>query len=544
MTSTSIVILQARTNSSRLPGKVLLPIAGLPLVVLAAKRAGNKGRNVIVATSQEASDDGLFEVVHSYGFKCIRGSLENTLQRFIKALEGYSSDTLVFRLTADNVFPDGDLLDEIEDDFIKRNLDYLCCNGHKSGLPYGVSVELMRAGKLREAALLTNDIYDQEHVTPYIRRHYGEAYFEKYKWLEKGDYRCTVDTLSDYIALQQVFSGLQNPVDASTFELINRLNLNKSLTQSALVTKKLVLGTAQLGMKYGIVNEVGKLDKESAKCIINLALNNGVVSIDTAREYGESEKVIGETLKDRRLMDAKVITKLSSLRDCPLNAEPSVVCAFVDSSIYQSCFDLKRQKLDAVLLHRASHLVDWNGKVWQRLLDYKIKGIIKELGVSVQSPEELKLAISFGDVTHIQMPFNVLDWRWDHLISSIMKVKERRQLTIHVRSALLQGLLTTSIREHWKKANFKNEALVIEWLINQTKVTESNSISAFCLRYLKSHDWIDGVVIGVETKEQLIDNLNTFSNTQLTKQQIAEIKKSRPKVESDALNPARWKGGV
>jgi spore coat polysaccharide biosynthesis protein SpsF (cytidylyltransferase family) len=114
----ALVIIQARTNSSRLPGKVLLPIAGLPLVVLAARRAANAGANVIVATSDEPSDDVLAKVLADAGIQCFRGSLENTLDRMVGALAGYDDDILVFRLTADNVFPDGTLLKEMEEDFL------------------------------------------------------------------------------------------------------------------------------------------------------------------------------------------------------------------------------------------------------------------------------------------------------------------------------------------------------------------------------------------------------------------------------------------
>jgi spore coat polysaccharide biosynthesis protein SpsF (cytidylyltransferase family) len=125
----SVVVLQARTNSSRLPGKVLLPINGVPIVVLAAKRAATTGRDVVVATSNESSDNVLADLLIRHGLACYRGSLENTLERLVDALSGYGGDTMVFRLTADNVFPDGKLLDEIEYDFIRRELNYVCCNG-------------------------------------------------------------------------------------------------------------------------------------------------------------------------------------------------------------------------------------------------------------------------------------------------------------------------------------------------------------------------------------------------------------------------------
>ena len=97
---TSIVIIQARSSSSRLPGKALLHFRGFPLVVLAAKRAASTGRTVLLATSNHLSDDALATVAARYGIACHRGPLDNVLGRFTQALQGYSDDTSVIRLTA------------------------------------------------------------------------------------------------------------------------------------------------------------------------------------------------------------------------------------------------------------------------------------------------------------------------------------------------------------------------------------------------------------------------------------------------------------
>lgn len=169
----SVVVLQARTNSSRLPGKVLLPIKGEPLAVLAAKRAANTGRQVIVATSTEWSDDGLAALLKGQGLGCFRGSLDDVLGRVVSALAEYDDQTIVFRLTADNIFPDGNLLDVMEADFLARGLDYLCSNGEPSGLPYGMSAEVTRLAHLREASLEASVDFDREHVTPYVIRKFG-----------------------------------------------------------------------------------------------------------------------------------------------------------------------------------------------------------------------------------------------------------------------------------------------------------------------------------------------------------------------------------
>jgi spore coat polysaccharide biosynthesis protein SpsF (cytidylyltransferase family)/aryl-alcohol dehydrogenase-like predicted oxidoreductase len=537
---TSIAILQARTNSTRLPGKVLLPVGGLPLAVLAAKRAGNTGRKVIVATSDGASDDALSKLVLSHGIQCVRGSLENTLQRFVHALEGYPADTLVFRLTADNVFPDGMLLDAMERVYTENGLDYLCCNGARSGLPYGMSAELMRAGHLREAAATTSDAFDQEHVTPYVRRLYGEAYFEKYKHLAKGHYRCTVDCLDDYLAIQQVFSVVADAVQAPALDLIERLDSTTYRPLQSQLVEKLVLGTAQLGSDYGIANQQGKPDQHASESLIKIAIANGVSSIDTARVYGNSEEVIGHALKSGWSGRAQVITKLSPLLDCPRGASRSVVKAFVDASVYQSCAALQVQKLDTLLLHRASHLQDWAGGVWHRLQEHQSNGLIKTLGVSVQTPDELEMALANSDVGHIQMPLNVLDWRWDKLVPYIEAAKTERRLTINVRSALLQGLLTSSSPEHWRKARVNQAELVIEWLAVNARRLGCDSIADFCLRYVRSLNWVDGVVLGMETMEQLVQNTGSFSRKGLSAQAVRDLNFSRPKLDENSLNPANW----
>lgn len=219
-----IAVIQARTTSSRLPGKVLLPLSGLPVAVLAAKRAANTGRPVIVATSTANSDDALASYVGSAGIQCFRGSLDDPLDRVVSALTEFGDRTVVFRLTADNVFPDGALLDEMETEFLDRKLDYLACNGEPSGLPFGVSAEVTWLGHLREAARKSTIAYDREHVTPYVIRKFGQRLsFEKYRALNKGHLRSTIDFLEDYLLVQRVFAEVADPVQVSVLELTERL---------------------------------------------------------------------------------------------------------------------------------------------------------------------------------------------------------------------------------------------------------------------------------------------------------------------------------
>jgi len=536
-----IAVLQARTNSSRLPGKALLPIKGMPLAVLAAKRAANTGRDIIIATSLEPSDDGLVALIQSYGLKCFRGSLENTLDRVVNALSAYNDQTIVFRLTADNVFPDGALLDEVEQEFLDNELEYLCCNGEHSGLPYGMSVEVTRLVHLREAAANSICAFDQEHVTPYVIRKFGATYFQKYKGLKKGHFRCTIDCLDDYLGIQMVFSDVDDLVHEPSFALVNRLEKAPFQPMANAPVPKLVLGAAQLGGNYGIANTTGQPNKKQCQDLIKTAIANGVVYLDTAHAYGNSEAMIGQSLEGGWAGRAKIITKLSPLQDCQKDASISTLHAFVDASIYKSCSALRVQKIDVLMLHRVSHLFDWSGSVWNRLLELQSLGVISELGASVQNPTELSEVLSVPEINYIQLPFNLLDWRWDSIIPEILATKASRKLIIHVRSALLQGLLPSMDKEHWLRANVEQAFSVREWLLDQVITCQRANIADLCLSYINALAWVDGIAIGMDNMSQLIENINCLNLSPLSADQVESIQNTRPKLGEATLNPALWR---
>lgn len=536
----SIAVLQARTNSSRLPAKVLLPMGGLPLVVLAAKRAGNTGKNILVATSHESSDDSLAEIVKQHGLELFRGNLNNTLERFVEALAVYSDDTVVFRLTADNVFPDGALLDEMETDFRRRGLDYLCI-GDESGLPYGMSVEVMWLRGLREAFRNATTSYEREHVTPYLIKRFGRSQFTKYASFKKGLYRCTVDHIDDYLSLQKLFLGIDEPVEVSGIQLVQRLASN-DLVVSAGAASKLIVGGAQIGLEYGIANTTGRPSIEVTEDLIKTAVANGVTTIDTARAYGTSEDILGKVL-GAWASHVEVVTKLDPLDSCSVDATPCVVNAFVDASIYESCVRLKKSKLPILMLHRADHVYGWRGSVWQRLLTLQQDGRIERLGCSVQSPQELIRVINEPDIKVVQFPFHILDYRWSDSLELLCKAKKERELTVHVRSVFLQGLLLRDDAELWLRANCSDHQSVFIFLNECAQRWHRKSVADLCLAYVRSQTWIDGIIIGMDNKEQLLNNLMLFDTQLLSSESLKCIDMSRPLLSSETLNPANWSRG-
>ena len=538
---TTTILLQARTNSSRLPGKVLLPVEGVPLVVLSALRAGNTGHHIIVVTSSEPSDDALCTVLDRWNIDYFRGELENTLKRFVDALETVPDQQEVVRLTGDNVVPDGAFIDDLLADFRERDLEYLCCVGEESGLPYGVSAEVTRAGHLRDAHRQAETAFDREHVTPKVIERFGRTLFERYGYFAMSQYRCTVDTLDDYLRLCRVFKGLDKPQQVPLDLLLDRL---KQVSSEVVVPKpadRMVLGTAQFGLMYGIANTNGQPTQDQVTILVQTAIANGVQYLDTARAYGDSEQVLGKALSGGWDSRATIITKMSPLDDCPADASETVVRAYVEQSIYKSCYALRVKSLDVLMLHRAEHLTAWQGFAWKSLCSLKKQGVITRLGVSVQTPQEALAVLDFETVEFIQLPFNILDYRWDAVIEKILQVREDRTLVIHVRSALLQGLLTTTKKDLWQRACCSNAAEVIAWLDRKAESYTNGNVVNLSLQYVCSQQWIDGVVIGVETREQLIDNLVTLSSGIWADCVLRTITLDRPRVPAETLNPAEWK---
>lgn len=535
----SIIVLQARTSSSRLPAKVLLPITEYPVVILAALRATNTGRKIIVATSDDQSDDFLETVLCKYNLPLFRGSLLNVLGRIVNALHNYSDDTIVCRLTSDNVIPDGEFLDRMEDFFVTHQLRYLTSTGSESGLPYGISAEFIYLSDLRQRFAESSDIFELEHVTPCLATKYGKTVFPELSSVGKSHYRATIDNFDDYHAIQTLFKNVRDPVNESLSSLLKKLECIPYQPVISCPASKLVLGTAQLGTNYGINNETGRPDEKQASEIIRQTISNGVTWIDTARAYGNSEFVIGNALKQGWWQRAKVVTKLSPLSSCPESASKDVLQNFVDASIYRSCTELRTNTLHTLLLHRATHLKMWDGYVWEYLKSLKTSGVIQNLGVSVQTPAELRESLEDPAVSHVQLPFNLLDYRWDECIPLISAARSKNGLVVHSRSTFLQGLLLSNKKAHWERAGCNSFVEIIDWLRSVCTNESFSDIADLCLSYCLSRPWIDGVIIGVETLEQLHQNLK-ISQSDRDAVCWETLISSRPKVNKSTLNPSNW----
>jgi aryl-alcohol dehydrogenase-like predicted oxidoreductase len=300
---------------------------------------------------------------------------------------------------------------------------------------------------------------------------------------------------------------------------------------------ELVLGSVQLGLAYGAANRTGKPSRKAALKLVRRAAESGITKFDTARAYGDSEERLGEALDRRKAV--RTITKLSPLADLSPGATRDAVRAAVDASVTQSLFYLRRDRIDCLLLHRAAHMTAFGGAVWERLIEMLEDGTVLALGVSVQSPEEALEALSRADVRHIQLPFNLLDWRWRES-GVIDDLLEHPTVTIHARSVFLQGILAAHDASVWPAVEDVEAQAILAELAGIATDFGRESVADLCLAFARGQDWIDGVVVGMETEAQLDDNLRLFVRPPLSAEDCDAIARRLPRVPSQLLNPALW----
>lgn len=544
----TVVILQARTTSSRFPGKALRPVAGYPSAVLSALRAGNLGREVVAATSTDPADDILAEAFRAHGMRVVRGPLDDVLARYYMAAADLPDDSIVIRLTGDNVIPDGSFVQELASAFTSQRVEYLGGNLLQSRLPYGLGGEAFSASVLRRAHANATSPHDREHVCPWMSRNCRSGIFNS-ALIEGKDYshlRCTIDDEEDYQRILRLFDGVENPLDAGWYELMQKL---ASLpgepsfhvprrSVGGQICSELTLGTAQLGMEYGIVNRSGKPSMHDAIAIVRRAIAHGVTSLDTARSYGDAEQVLGDALAGAWRSRVEVVTKLDSLQLIPPRADAGAVRAAVDESVEASCRALGTKRLDILLLHRWRHHDAWGGVAWRRLLELREEGRIGSLGASVYEPAEAIEALQDCAVRYLQVPMNALDRRWK-TAGVDRKLTDRGDVVVHAWSIFLQGILVCPATR-WPAIPNYDIPSVVRQLANLVGRFERESVADLCIAYVRSQSWVTSLVLGCETMTQLEENLRLFLLPRLTEEQCDEFDKTLTGSPDALLNPSKW----
>ena len=288
-----------------------------------------------------------------------------------------------------------------------------------------------------------------------------------------------------------------------------------------ILNNKLILGTVQMGLAYGINNNSGKISLQNSLEILEYAFNNGIEILDSAVAYGNAHEVIGEFHKKFPTKRFEIITKLPNQ---------------MDGNIYEKVNgylnDLKVDQLHALLFHSFS---SYKGNInnFDVLRKLKSDKKIKYLGVSVYTNEEIEEVILNGEIDIIQLPYNLFDN--NSLRGEILKRAKAKGKIIHTRSALLQGLFFKDINDQNDIVlKLKNELV----LLADISKTHEVSISELALSYCLQQNTIDNVLIGVDSINQLKDNIKSV-NYKIRPETIDKINAIKIK-NKDLLNPSLW----
>jgi len=532
------IILQARTASRRLPAKVLLPIGGLPLALLCAKRLQNTGRDVVLATSDTKTDDALAHIAQRAGIRVCRGSLDDVLSRFVTCAADLADDDVVVRATADNPLPDGDFVDLLVRTFEQQDLIYLGTSSPGDGLPYGLSGEVFTVRALRDAARSAKTQPEREHVTTAVRRRDRARMLASGQIIESNHahLRCTVDTLEDFLAMAGLFSACADPIATPWRSFLDKLPAAPGkIAASAGV---IMLGTAQLGMRYGIANRSGQPSDSEAVAILDLALSGGINHFETARSYGKSEVRIGSALGRHPEVEVRVMTKIGPLSNLADDAAQADVIRCIEASVFRSCHALRRRHLDVLLFHRSADMTRWGGTAMEHLARLAEEGVVGDIGVSVYSPEEALNCIADARIRHLQVPFNLLDRRWtaDEFVNAIGR---RPDLQVHARSVFLQGLLTNNATIWPAEWATLGESITRQVAELRTALGRRN-LSDLCMAYVRSYPWVTTLVLGVERRDQLEELLQNVCEQPLSAGEVKEVHSALPAVPERLLNPTNW----
>jgi aryl-alcohol dehydrogenase-like predicted oxidoreductase len=285
--------------------------------------------------------------------------------------------------------------------------------------------------------------------------------------------------------------------------------------------EKIILGTVQLGLDYGINNVSGKISETEIASILEIAVKNNLLFIDTAQAYGDSETRLGNYFSTST-HSWKVVTKITKQ-----NTER------LTDSIIESCSRLNLKKLYGILYHDFLSFKE-HPESFTELENLQNNGIVEKIGFSLYHPEELEFLFENKvNFNLIQIPYNVFDQRFEKHFEELHK----RNISVHIRSVFLQGLIFSDIDAiHPFFEGFKPK---LEKL-NKISTLYDTPKDVLCMLFALQNKNISNVVMGTDNSKQFAENIETIGNYFLTDEIIQSLKELN-ETNINYILPYLWK---
>lgn len=279
---------------------------------------------------------------------------------------------------------------------------------------------------------------------------------------------------------------------------------------------KLVLGTVQFGLNYGINNQTGQVPQNEINKILQIAKDNGIGTIDTSSAYGVSEKALGKSFSENNLQ-FKIVSKYPQ-------SENRVAAVFA-SSLEHLC----QKRLYGYLVHDFEFYLS-RPHLWEEMKQLKAEGKVEKIGFSLYNTDQLQYLLKNNvKFDLLQFPYNLLDRQFDAWLPEL----KQSGVEIHTRSAFLQGLFFKDLNSLSKQLEpLKPYLSHIRAYCTMRDIT----IEECALSFVLHNPYIDGILIGVDNINQLQNDIHVAAHTT----EVDELVRQIMVKETFLLNPSNW----
>jgi aryl-alcohol dehydrogenase-like predicted oxidoreductase len=291
---------------------------------------------------------------------------------------------------------------------------------------------------------------------------------------------------------------------------------------------RLVLGTVQLGMPYGVANKDGMPTLDTALAIVHEAWSSGVREFDTAQGYGSSEEVLGKVFADLGIAkDVKVISKFEPTLD---HMNKAVMLKAIDTSLNT----IGISQLFGIMLHREELLSLWDEGLKVILQSFVKSGKVKHIGVSVYTPEKAIQALNTSGIDIVQLPTNILDRRFVN--AGVFKLALEKRKTVYVRSVFLQGLILMTSESIPRKMAFAKPVIKkLDSICKELGLTRHELAFA----YIKTTLPEAKILFGADNPDHVANNVKVWRKKILSYQDN-KVQTMFEKIDERIINPYLW----
>lgn len=299
------------------------------------------------------------------------------------------------------------------------------------------------------------------------------------------------------------------------------------------VISSMTLGTAQLGVHYGIANTMGQPSMREAHDIVRAAIEGGINSFDTAASYGNSEDILGEFFCSRTA--PVIITKIG----LNINTDPREIRNKIREEAAASSKRLKINPIPVLMLHNLLLPESYFGAVLDGFRDCCSDGVAAFFGISCGADSEsLRKLIRIADdpvISYVQLPVNVADQR--PLLYDVLSRMHAKGIRVFARSVYLQGLLLLPEKD------IPDDLREIVPLIRKLSLLSAEtgwSVQQLAVAYVRDMPGVHSLVIGAETAGQVESNVSLMNGPELDPLLRATMIEEAGSLSEYVLNPALW----